>query len=546
MAKRKPELAKKTHFFNTYFYERLSSKGDEETRLKAVLKWTNKIDIFSKDYIIIPINESSHWYLALVCNLCHLKRRLKSKDAQVAEDTAAESDATIANETAPSRAKSEPTSSDNDTTALDSQLQVVSLSDDEPEWPEEETAPSNPELEEKNRTFRLTQNGLIEKPADKKKRERVYDPPDTPCIIILDSMGSGGTVRHGGALKHIRTWLTAEASQKRCLQLSKDHIKNIYGKAPNQTNWYDCGLFVLHYVERFIDETESFVTGFLKGRTVDQTLWDEESIHDKRLYLFNLINKLHDEFVEFEKKQKQSVIAPTTATAELKPTSPPDTTTPIPPVQTSLPVCNGIEDIHKVVHAGSSTSQPAELSHRQSPEFSSDTTSPSTTSDAPNLDAKNINGMGIYDSVYPPSSTTTIPDTPPPEDQTTISSNGSEDDLEQVDQVPVPQTPPSLSVTRSQSKREPSLSSAWGLVATSAVSKTTLQSVPQPASPIVKFNEEEHVRDEEVDSSNCAASKRRLKKRLSSMDKDEDDDVVMIETPQKKAKIMEIPESQEL
>ena len=32
-----------------------------------VRKWSKSIDLFSKDYIIVPINEHQHWYLAIIC-----------------------------------------------------------------------------------------------------------------------------------------------------------------------------------------------------------------------------------------------------------------------------------------------------------------------------------------------------------------------------------------------------------------------------------------------------------------------------------------------
>ena len=32
-----------------------------------VKKWSKSIDLFSKDYIIVPINEHQHWYLAIIC-----------------------------------------------------------------------------------------------------------------------------------------------------------------------------------------------------------------------------------------------------------------------------------------------------------------------------------------------------------------------------------------------------------------------------------------------------------------------------------------------
>ncbi|KAI7819773.1 hypothetical protein BC939DRAFT_479305 [Gamsiella multidivaricata] len=37
-------------------------------RYDAVKSWTNKIDLFSKKYIIIPIHENVHWYLAIITN----------------------------------------------------------------------------------------------------------------------------------------------------------------------------------------------------------------------------------------------------------------------------------------------------------------------------------------------------------------------------------------------------------------------------------------------------------------------------------------------
>lgn len=32
-----------------------------------VENWTKNVNIFEKDYLIIPINEKSHWFLAIIC-----------------------------------------------------------------------------------------------------------------------------------------------------------------------------------------------------------------------------------------------------------------------------------------------------------------------------------------------------------------------------------------------------------------------------------------------------------------------------------------------
>ncbi|KAF8343928.1 uncharacterized protein EI90DRAFT_2900825, partial [Cantharellus anzutake] len=52
------------HYFNTFFYSKLSSSGYEKARLN---KWTKKVDIFAKDALLIPINlGNSHWTFACI------------------------------------------------------------------------------------------------------------------------------------------------------------------------------------------------------------------------------------------------------------------------------------------------------------------------------------------------------------------------------------------------------------------------------------------------------------------------------------------------
>ncbi|KAF9454782.1 cysteine proteinase [Macrolepiota fuliginosa MF-IS2] len=60
-----PELASQVHIFNSFFYKKLNKRNIKES-YDSVRKWTSKIDIFSKKYIIVPINEHLHWYLALI------------------------------------------------------------------------------------------------------------------------------------------------------------------------------------------------------------------------------------------------------------------------------------------------------------------------------------------------------------------------------------------------------------------------------------------------------------------------------------------------
>jgi sentrin-specific protease 7 len=46
------------YFFNTHFYTKLTEKaGRNIINYQAVARWTSRVDIFSYDYIVVPINE---------------------------------------------------------------------------------------------------------------------------------------------------------------------------------------------------------------------------------------------------------------------------------------------------------------------------------------------------------------------------------------------------------------------------------------------------------------------------------------------------------
>ncbi|KYR00153.1 sentrin/SUMO-specific protease [Tieghemostelium lacteum] len=55
----------KCHFFNTFFYPMLCNNNGTYN-YDRVKKWTNSIDIFSLDKIIIPIHLGNHWCLAAI------------------------------------------------------------------------------------------------------------------------------------------------------------------------------------------------------------------------------------------------------------------------------------------------------------------------------------------------------------------------------------------------------------------------------------------------------------------------------------------------
>ncbi|GAA5931208.1 hypothetical protein JCM1841_003488 [Sporobolomyces salmonicolor] len=67
------KIAPLVHVFNSFFYKKLSTKKPSKAQkdwdsYSLVEKWTKKINLFEKKYIIVPINEHLHWYLAIIVN----------------------------------------------------------------------------------------------------------------------------------------------------------------------------------------------------------------------------------------------------------------------------------------------------------------------------------------------------------------------------------------------------------------------------------------------------------------------------------------------
>lgn len=59
-----PKKPLKVHYFSTFFWPKLYDTGYEKGR---IAKWTKKVDIFSKDVILMAINHgNSHWTSAAI------------------------------------------------------------------------------------------------------------------------------------------------------------------------------------------------------------------------------------------------------------------------------------------------------------------------------------------------------------------------------------------------------------------------------------------------------------------------------------------------
>jgi hypothetical protein len=53
----------RVHIFSTYFYKQLAAGKHQ-----SVSRWTRHMDIFEKEFLLVPINDKLHWSLAIICN----------------------------------------------------------------------------------------------------------------------------------------------------------------------------------------------------------------------------------------------------------------------------------------------------------------------------------------------------------------------------------------------------------------------------------------------------------------------------------------------
>ncbi|XP_031627196.1 sentrin-specific protease 6-like [Contarinia nasturtii] len=84
-----------THIFDSFFYQVLTDsvssdrKNSNQEKLARLDRWTKNINIFDMDFIVVPINQREHWYLAIICfaGLVEVKSTVKQGKRRIESDT---------------------------------------------------------------------------------------------------------------------------------------------------------------------------------------------------------------------------------------------------------------------------------------------------------------------------------------------------------------------------------------------------------------------------------------------------------------------------
>ncbi|XP_011220417.2 sentrin-specific protease 7 isoform X4 [Ailuropoda melanoleuca] len=217
LEKASDELVERSHIFSSFFYKCLTRKENNLTednpnlsmaqrRHKRVRTWTRHINIFNKDYIFVPVNESSHWYLAVIC-FPWLEEAIYEDFPQTVSQ------------------HSQVQQSQHDNKTIDNDLHSTStLSLGTKDSHSTETNTSVP----------------------KKMCKR-------PCILILDSLKAASIQN---TVQNLREYLEVEWEVKRKThrEFSKTNMVDLCPKVPKQDNSSDCGVYLLQYVESFFKD----------------------------------------------------------------------------------------------------------------------------------------------------------------------------------------------------------------------------------------------------------------------------------------------------
>ncbi|KAH7445775.1 hypothetical protein KP509_01G023700 [Ceratopteris richardii] len=191
------------YFFNSFFFRKLVKSNTEfvtkqtNSRFSHVKRWTKDVNIFQKKYLFIPVLQSAHWSLIIVCYPGHLYKY-----------------------------------------------------DD---WKEDDL--------------------------------------ERPSILHFDSMKDF----HRDVMEPIERYLLEHwrftFNLPSGIDTKTSGLKCIRAEVPQQTNFYDCGLYMLHYIEMFLKAYRSA----LPLIAISCNWFNPEDVASKRNELQCLIKQLQDE-----------------------------------------------------------------------------------------------------------------------------------------------------------------------------------------------------------------------------------------------------------
>ena len=311
-----PEQKEKTYIFNSYFYKRLTQKQSPKPSPiqmhDQVKKWTRNVDIFEKDFVVIPINEHSHWYLAIICFPGLTKNNSCSDEVAEEEDVEDESrevfeasaisinvSVNSCNNSAINESQSITDKLNNELTPAKASKSLVSYDSSPDSTSSINSTPSN--LPEQNGNPELLTEAIpnhfeIAPVKESIRYKQANENEETfirPCILIFDSLMGGG---HSSVFTNLRNYISMEWINRKSSKVPKTFdkvtMRGSYPFIPRQNNDCDCGIFLLQYVESFFKFP---ITNF-KHPVHLEAWFTLEVVANKRKEIQQIIARLSEEF----------------------------------------------------------------------------------------------------------------------------------------------------------------------------------------------------------------------------------------------------------
>nr|XP_054483860.1 sentrin-specific protease 7 isoform X3 [Agelaius phoeniceus] len=266
-------VADRTHIFSSFFYKCLTrteknSEGDvkvsaAQRRHRRVRTWTRHINIFNKDYIFVPVNEESHWYMAVIC-FPWLEEAVYEECPQ---------------QNSPSpRPRQSPLEPQSESTRAGSVL-----------CRDEEEGDGNRSLFSKGRNEIAASASVLYSAISKislsNSKNQICK---RPCILILDSLKACSVQK---TVQVLREYLEVEweAKRKTHREFSKSTMIDLCPRVPKQDNSSDCGVYLLQYVESFFQNP---IVNFEQPLHLENW-FPRQLIRNKREEIRDLILQLH-------------------------------------------------------------------------------------------------------------------------------------------------------------------------------------------------------------------------------------------------------------
>ncbi|XP_056361122.1 sentrin-specific protease 7 isoform X4 [Oenanthe melanoleuca] len=263
-------VADRTHIFSSFFYKCLTrteknSEGDikvsaAQRRHRRVRTWTRNINIFNKDYIFVPVNEESHWYMAVIC--------FPWLEEAVYEECPPQN----------SLSQQSPLEPECENTRAGSVL-----------FKDEEEMDGNRSLFSKGGNEMAASASVLYSAISKislsNSKKQICK---RPCILILDSLKACSVQK---TVQVLREYLEVEweAKRKTHREFSKSTMIDLCPRVPKQDNSSDCGVYLLQYVESFFQNP----TAIFEQPLHLENWFPRQLIRNKREEIRDLILQLH-------------------------------------------------------------------------------------------------------------------------------------------------------------------------------------------------------------------------------------------------------------